>query len=109
MKGISYLSVYSNDTFDPEYQGNVTWCEHLQKFVPTAQKQLLDLWTELGIPFKEHKQMSGPILMIIGIEFNVNKMTLTLPQDAWTSLISKIDDFIGHSPQNLRHSLRCWQ
>jgi len=115
VKGIPYLSVYSDDFYAPEREANVAWCDKFQKFIPSAQKQLLDLWTELGIPFKERKQVSGPILTIIGIEVNVNDMTLTLPGEARMALISEIEAFIGysthttHSPRNLRHALRRWQ
>jgi hypothetical protein len=114
VKGIRNLSIYSDDLFAPEAETDVTWCDTLQKFMPSSQKQLLYLWTELGIPFKEKKQVSGPILTIIGIEVDANKMTLTLPEEARLALISEIETFIGcsplsHPPKNLRHSLRQWQ
>jgi hypothetical protein len=114
VKGILYLSVYSDDFYAPEREGDVTWCESLKKFVPSSQKQLLDLWIELGIPFKEKKQVSSPILTIIGIEVDVKEMTLTLPQEARVALISEIESFIGYcshkdTQKNLRHSLRHWQ
>ena len=55
VKGIPHLSVYSDDFFAPELQENFIWYDKFQKFIPSAQKQLLDLWTELGIPFKDKK------------------------------------------------------
>lgn len=107
VKGIPYLSVYSDDSHAPEYQQNVVWYPEFQKFIPFSQKMLLDLWTELGMPFKEKKQISGPILTIIGIEVNANDMTFTLPEDSQMELISEIENFVEHSPHShgSQHSL----
>lgn len=114
VKGIPHLSVYSDDFFAPELQESFIWYDKFQKFIPLAQKQLLDLWTELGILFKDKKQISGNILMIIGIEVDINEMTLTLLQEACLALISEIEDFIGFSSNNqmhpgAQHSLRRWK
>ncbi len=111
VKGIPHLSVYSDDSYAPEHQQNMIWYPKFQKLIPSGQKQLLDLWTEIGIPFKEKKQISGPILTIIGIEVNTNEMTFTLPHEARTTLIKEIEQFVERSPHShgSRHPLQRWQ
>jgi hypothetical protein len=50
---------------------------------------------ELGIPHKPHKQVSGSPLTIISIQVDLNLMTLTLPKDAKTSLINKLEKWMS--------------
>ncbi|KAF8149801.1 hypothetical protein B0H34DRAFT_785123 [Crassisporium funariophilum] len=110
-KKIPYLSVYSNDTVAPDYCSDLVWYEHFYKFLPNSQKQLLDLWTELGIPFKEKKQILGPKITIIGIDIDVDMMTFSLPEESKCALMDKIRQFIApsKSSQGFHHSLRRWQ
>jgi hypothetical protein len=111
VKGIIWLCVYSDDSFAPEWSDRITWDPVLQKEMPTSQVQLLELWRELGIPYKEKKQVSGTPLTIIGIEVDPNAMSLTLPQKARDDLLAEISDFCLLPPgsRGVKHSLRRWQ
>src|SRR6266700_4106313 len=77
VKGILHLSLYSEDSYALEHQWNMVWYSEFQKLILSGQKQLLDLWMKIGIPFKKKKQISGLILTIIRIEVNTNNMTFT--------------------------------
>ncbi|KAG6329912.1 hypothetical protein ID866_9177 [Astraeus odoratus] len=48
--------------------------QEISKTLPQNMVKLLHLWDELGIPHKEHKQIYGPILPIIGFEVDPNLM-----------------------------------
>jgi hypothetical protein len=111
VKGIIWLCVYSDDSFMPEWSDRITWDPVLQKEMPTSQVQLLELWRELGIPYKEKKQLSGSPLTIIGIDVDPNAMTLTLPQKARDDLLAEITDFckFPEGARGVKHSLRRWQ
>jgi hypothetical protein len=75
------LGTYSDDSFGVEFAGDVTYYKPYNQYMPTNQVKLLELWDVLGIPHKIHKQVSGKILTIIGIEVDANALTLALPSD----------------------------
>ena len=79
--------------------------------MPEDQVALLNLWTELGIPFKEEKQIFGTLLTVIGIEVDPDNLTYTLPKKAKTDLLQQIEDFctIPLKTCGTRFSLREWQ
>ena len=72
---------------------------------------MLELWGELGIPFKQKKQLSGSPLTIIGIDLDPNAMTFTLPPKARADLVHEIEDFCALRPntRGAKHTLREWQ
>ena len=45
------------------------------------------------IPHKEKRQILGLNLTIIGISVNANNLTLTLPPDSKSDLISQLNEF----------------
>ena len=59
---------------------------------------LLNLWTELGIPFKEKKQVFGSPLMVIGIDVDPNNLTYTLPAKVESDLLQQVEDFCSVPP-----------
>jgi len=69
--------------------------ELFNKFMPADQVALMNLWMELGIPFKESKELFGLPLIIIGIEADPNAMTFMLPQSKHIQLLTKIKKFGG--------------
>ncbi|KDR66781.1 hypothetical protein GALMADRAFT_29846, partial [Galerina marginata CBS 339.88] len=85
--------------------------EPFDKFMPADQVALMDLWTELGIPFKEKKQVFGSPLTIIGIEVDPNAMSFTLPQSKRLELLNEIEKFCSISlhSRGAKHTLREWQ
>jgi hypothetical protein len=111
VRGLVWLCVYSDDSFMPEWSDRISWDPIFQKELPSSQVQLLELWRELGIPYKEKKQISGSPLTVIGIDVDPNAMTLTLPPKARADLLAEITDFC-HLPDGVRgvkHTLRRWQ
>ena len=72
---------------------SLVYYEPFNKHMPEAQVALLNLWTELGIPFKKKKQVYSALLTIIGINIDPNKLTFTLPEKAKSNLLLQIEDF----------------
>ena len=56
------LGVYSDDSFGVELSKNIAFYEPYKRHMPTSQVTLLNLWDELGIPHKDKKQVSSPLL-----------------------------------------------
>jgi hypothetical protein len=90
----------------------ICWPHHLlssiqyAKFLPTKQAQLLLLFDDIGIPHKEHKQVFGSPLQIIGFDVNPNTMMITMPSAARDELVLAIRTFAN--PRR-RQSLRDFQ
>ena len=78
---------------------------------PADQVQLLQLWDELSIPHKPHKQVSHSPLTIIGIQVDPNLMTPTLPDDARNSLINELQSWTARPSKTFSWSLKLkyWQ
>ncbi|KAF8804743.1 hypothetical protein BYT27DRAFT_7225344 [Phlegmacium glaucopus] len=79
-KLFDYLANYIDDSSGCDLEGDTMFYE--------PYGQLLDLWDELGIPHKHHKQLSGTPLTIIGISVNPNEMTL--PESSKTCLLDEL-------------------
>jgi hypothetical protein len=91
--GIENLATYSDDSFGVELMSRLTTYEPYDVSLPTSQAVLLRLWDELGIPHKVKKQVWGPNITIIGIDVDTDKMTLTLPAESRSELLSHLKDF----------------
>jgi hypothetical protein len=111
IKGIDNLLVYVDDSFNVARASSCILYEPFNKLMPRDQVVLMDLWTELGIPFKEKKQVFGAPLTIIGISVDPNNLTFTLPEKGKADLLAQVEDFCS-IPQNSRgakFTLREWQ
>ena len=111
VKGITYISNYVNDSSGCNLLNDTSHYEPYGIDFPSDQVKLLQLWDELGIPYKSHKQVSGCPLTIIGIEIDSNFMTLTLPNDARLSLINELCLWTSKPPKTSLGSfkLKHWQ
>jgi hypothetical protein len=90
VKGFDYLANYVDDSSGCDLTGDTLHYEPYGKDLPSHQTQLLQLWDELGIPHKPHKQVSGSPLTIIGIDVDPNNMTFTLPASSRTRLLDHL-------------------
>jgi len=111
LKDIPRLLVYSNDSYSIVKALSLVKYEPFNKFMPADQVVLMNLWMELGIPFKEKKQLFGLPLTIIGIEVGPNALTFMLPQSKCIQLLTEIEKFcdIPHHSRGAKHTLREWQ
>jgi hypothetical protein len=91
--GISNLASYCDDSFGVELMSNFTLYAPYGRALPSSQASLLTLWDRLRIPHKEHKQVFGEDLTIIGIDVDANSLTLTLPSDSCSELLDHLKDF----------------
>jgi hypothetical protein len=111
VKGLNYISNYVDDSLSCNLSDATTFYQPYGINCPNSQALLLQLWDELGIPHKPHKQVSGSPLTIIGIQVDPNLMTLTLPNDVRTSLINKLQVWTTKPPKTSSGSfkLKHWQ
>lgn len=84
------IRTYVDDSFGANKRGDMTFYKPYDKYMPTSQAKLLELWDYLGIPHKEKKQVLGTPLTIIGISVDPNAMTLSLPKDARQRLVREL-------------------
>ena len=104
------LGTYSDDSFGVEFARNLTFYEPYGRSMPSNQVKLLNLWDHLGIPHKEKKQVSGSHLTIIGIDVDANNLTLTLPPESKSDLMTQLVDF-ARTPEKsgIKYTLRDFQ
>ena len=82
--------MYSDDSYGLNEFDNFTFYLPYSKLLPTKQFLLLSLWDDIGLPHKERKQLSGPVLPIIGIEVDPVRLTYTLSRNARKDLIDEL-------------------
>ena len=90
IKRIRYLSNYVDDSSGCGRQDDRLIYEPYGKDYPREQVVLMNLWDELGIPHKPHKQVNGSPLPVIGITVDANELSLTLSTDAREALVSEL-------------------
>ena len=105
-RNVDFLATYSDDSFGPALANDFTWYRPYNKFIPTNQVKILELWDEINLPHKEKKQVSGSTLTIIGIEVDANNLTMTMPPELLQDLITAIREFIT---SRRKFTLKEWQ
>lgn len=107
------IGAYVDDSFGFDEEDDVELYAPYSEFMPRSQVELLELWDELGIPHKQHKQVFGSTLTIIGLDVDPNAMTITLPDDARSDLIGELQLWTRKPQQGSdnpgKFSLRRWQ
>ena len=93
VKQILDLLAYVNDTFSWEFTDNLLWYQPYACSFPVKQTHLLELWHELGIPHEQTKQLFGSPLTIVGLDMDANAMTITMPQQSRTDLVTTLRGF----------------
>ena len=90
VKSIRYLSDYVDDSSGCSRRDDLAIYQPYERKFPREQVILLNLWDELGIPHKPHKQLFGSPIPIIGISVDANLLTLTLSNEAREALIAEL-------------------
>ena len=110
-RGLGYLANYVDDSSGCDLTGNTRLYAPYNKYMPNRQVTLLELWDELGIPHKPHKQVFGSPLTIIGIDVDPNHMTLTLPFEAKDRLLNELVLWSSKPPKSSSGSfkLKYWE
>ena len=108
VKSISFILDYVDDSSGCNLQGDTAFYPPYARELPIDQCCMLLLWDELGIPHKEHKQIHGAPLIIIGIDVDPNWMTLCLPE---THLLSELHYWASKPPKSSSGSfkLKYWE
>ena len=111
VKDIKYLFEYVDNSSGCNLLGDTLFYEPYGMYFPSNQTQLLQLWDELGIPHKPHKQIFGCPLTIISIEVNANRMTLTFAQESKQHLGDELKFWVTKPPKSSSGSfkLKYWE
>jgi len=100
------LLVYVDDTFSYDYDPVLDFYEPYNRHMPKKQAALLRIWDQIGLPHENHKQIFGRTLEIIGLEVDLDLMTITLADTRRSELVKAIREFI--SPARRQIPLREW-
>ena len=106
VKHILDLLAYVDDMFSWDFTDNFLWYELYACHFPAKQALLLQLWDELGIPYKQSKQVFGSRLTIVGLDVDTDAMTVTMPVQSQCELVEAVHAFVNVGQ---RHSLREFQ
>jgi hypothetical protein len=97
--------VYIDDNFGFKRAEAHMFHARLGRRLPCQQVCLLELWDDIGLPYEDKKQESGPVLCIIGFDVDPNAMTVTIPLKACLQFLTRISDFINTAGTDRRHTL----
>lgn len=104
--GLEDLLAYVDDVYGYDYERALVLYKPYGRLMPKKQAALLQLWDEIGLPHEDHKQVYGRALEIIGLEVNLDSMTITLSQERKAELIARVREFIA--PTRRQIPLREW-
>jgi hypothetical protein len=90
VKHIENLKCYIDDNCSFARLNDTKYYRPYNKYFPTDQTKLLELWDEIGLPHEEWKQIYGPIIPFIGFDVDPNAMTVSLSDERKQSLISEV-------------------
>ena len=110
-RGIKHLATYADDSSGFDRKDDLLLYEPYATSYPRSQTLLLCLWDELSIPHKPKKQVFGAVLPIIGINVDLNAMTLTLPREKRDDLCDALYSW-AIKPSNgakTNYQLKHWQ
>jgi hypothetical protein len=105
-RGIESVLTYVDDNFSAKAGDQLEYFEPFQAHLPTNQVKLLELWTELGLPFDQNKQQFGRVLTVIGFEVDTINMTISMPLQARSDLCDAILDFVQNDRTEKRSGRR---
>jgi hypothetical protein len=109
IKSITDLLGYIDDNFSFDVEGNVTWYQPYDCYLPSKQAKLLSLWDEINLPHERSKQEYGPTLRVIGFLVDPNLMRVSMDDEDRVKLIQHITEFMTTAPRGTRRTLREFQ
>ncbi|OSD08153.1 DNA/RNA polymerase [Trametes coccinea BRFM310] len=110
VRNVPCLLAYMDDNFS--FESSTTLVDYAGYgkpiSLPFAQARLLQLWDDVGVPHASEKQLYGRALTITGFLVDSESMSITLPPDACSELVSAIRFFLADAERR-RRPLRDWQ
>lgn len=100
---------YMDDSFGIDLSGRLVPHEHdgEVKFIPPAQKEMLEVWESLGLQWRWKKAEHGRRLIITGLEIDLDDATVSLPAAAVDRFAAEVASFL--SAPTRKHPLRRWR
>ena len=93
VKMIKILRSYIDDNASFAWVRDVTFYPPYDSYYPLDQVELLLLWDELNIPHVKKKQIHASVIPYVGFNIDPNMMTISLTNDQWADLITKVNGF----------------
>ena len=100
-----HFFVYVDNNFGFERAEALLFHARSGHHLTSQQARLLDLWDDVGLPYEDKKQEFGLTLCIIGFIVDPNAMTITIPDDARSKILSSLSDFVNTTNTDHRHTL----
>ncbi|GAA5883976.1 hypothetical protein JCM1840_000398 [Sporobolomyces johnsonii] len=102
--GIEHPFAYMDDQYGIDLSGHLVsfaMPDSSKHKIPTQQAMIASLWLELKIPFKltVAKAPFGRVVLITGIEVDLDRFSVSLPRPAVDHLLHEIDSFLDHPLQ----------
>jgi hypothetical protein len=98
--------VYVDDSFGVEESGQMKYYAPYDRWFPTQQTCLLELWDEVGFPHKLRKQIFGSELEVLGIDVDANLLTFSLSKESKDRLSKEL---LAWSDKGVRKRVKEWQ
>ncbi|GAA5999496.1 hypothetical protein JCM5350_005872 [Sporobolomyces pararoseus] len=98
---------YMDDLYSCDTTGQLVYRSHggESRLIPPGMAATVDVWHELGIPFKWKKALFGRALVIIGIELNLDTLEISLPRENVLAFAREVAAFVVER----KHPIRRWR
>ena len=71
-QGLDQLKCYVDDIFSFSKVGDMDFYWPYNQYMPINKVKVLQLWDEIRLPYKDAKQVSGPVIPCIGFNIDPN-------------------------------------
>ena len=105
VRGLRDMLHYVDDVFSYEYDEQLVRYEPYDASYPAKQTALLLLFDEIRLPHEKKKQEFGRELVIIGLNFSLISMSISMSAEAKQHLVDALLLFVT----SRSHPLRDWQ
>ena len=99
--GLKHLKYYTDNIFSFSAAGNFAFYSPYNRWMPSEQVIILQLWDKINLPHEDTKQISGTIIPCIKFDVNPNHMTVTMIPAKWESLIEACQLFVTPERRSL--------
>ena len=97
-----------DDMFWYEYDHMLVFYRPYNDYFSLKQATLLTLWDDVGLPYERQKQIFGPAIKIISFWVDPRDMTIMMPLNLKSDLISVVQRFVNTTGSHMC-SLVEWQ
>lgn len=109
---VDYPLAYMDDAINVDLSGELVIhvFEGEEELVPKAVGATLDVWDELGYPYRRKKVVFGRKIPIIGLTVDLDALSVSLPSSSIITFAARVDRFLDKRlPHGRSPPLREWR